>query len=434
MKTLLFGDTPGISQLLHHLPYDVPVGIVGASIRPQYIEGLQALARMLCVPFLLQPKWKADSYDTFIHEVRALAPDLIWVNSYSMILRDDLLKCARLGGLNIHAGLLPKNRGCNPTQWAIIKGEHETGVSLHEIDSGLDTGPIIDQQRFAIFFEDSWLDVRKRSEQATDSLIIENLPKILSGNWSAVSQSNRNATVGKRRTPGDGLFSWSQPLVEIYNKVRALLPPLPPAFYKNEAGQRFSIEEHHSIWQLALLKHELCAGGGMQSKHVCLRPLRKSDADLLYEWITDRELVIHNSPFFPVTEADHEAWVERMMTKRSDVVIFVIEDLAFGQAIGTCQLVNINWIHRSAELQIRIGSPTLQGRGYGSEAVSLLCGFGFTDLNLHRIYLHVFASNHRAIRVYEKCGFEPEGVLKEAAYVDGSLLDVVLMAQLKISK
>lgn len=431
MKILLFGDTLGISQLLHHLPYDVPVGIVGASIRPQYIEDLQALARKLRVPFLLQPKWKADGYDTLIHEVRALAPDLFWVNSYSMILRDDLLKYARVGGLNIHAALLPKNRGCNPTQWAIINGEHETGVSLHEIDSGLDTGPIIDQQWVPIFFEDNWLDVRKRLEQATDSLIIENLPNILSENWSAVSQSNRNATVGKRRTPEDGLFSWSQPLVEIYNKVRALLPPLPPAFYKDEAGQRRSIQAYHSIWQLAQLRYEWCEERGMQSNYVRLRPLQKSDSDLLYEWITDRNLVIHNSPFFPVSEADHEAWVERMMTERSDLVIFVIEDLASGQAIGTCQLVNINWIHRSAEFQIRIGSPTFQGRGYGSEAVSLLCGFGFTDLNLHRIYLHVFASNQRAIRAYEKCGFTTEGVLKEAAFIDDRWVDVQVMSNLE---
>lgn len=169
----------------------------------------------------------------------------------------------------------------------------------------------------------------------------------------------------------------------------------------------------------------------MRSKHVRLRPLQKSDAELLYEWIIDRELVIHNSPFFPVSETDHEAWVERMMSERSDLVIFVIEDLATKQAIGTCQLLNINWIHRSAELQIRIGSPAFQGRGFGSEAVNLLCGFGFADLNLHRIYLHVFASNQRAIRAYEKCGFSREGVLRESAFVDGSLLDIVLMAKLR---
>ena len=264
MKIILFGDTPGISQLLRHLPRDVLAGIVGASIRPQYVESLRVLANAQRIPFLLQPKWKSNGYDAFVGEVRALAPDLIWVNSYSMILRDDLLTCARLGGINIHSALLPRNRGCNPTQWAIIKGEHETGVTLHEINSGLDTGPIIDQQSVPIFFEDSWLEVRRRLDKATDTLIVNAMPKILSENWHAVSQVSVNATFGNRRTPADGLFLWSQPLVEIYNKVRALLPPLPPAFYKDRAGQMCSLEAYQSIWELASLKYELTEkmGGG----------------------------------------------------------------------------------------------------------------------------------------------------------------------------
>jgi RimJ/RimL family protein N-acetyltransferase len=142
--------------------------------------------------------------------------------------------------------------------------------------------------------------------------------------------------------------------------------------------------------------------------------------------------MIHNAPYFPVSETDHEAWVEKMMSKRSDLVPFVIEELSTRQAIGTCQLLNINWIHRSAELQIRIGNEAYQSKGFGSEAVKLLCEFGFSDLNLHRIYLHVFTSNERAIHSYEKCGFTIEGILKQAAFIDGSLIDVILMAKLRI--
>jgi RimJ/RimL family protein N-acetyltransferase len=174
-----------------------------------------------------------------------------------------------------------------------------------------------------------------------------------------------------------------------------------------------------------------CMERGLKDKSVCLRPLRKSDADLLYEWITDRNLVINNASFFPVSETDHKAWVGRMMSKRSDLVIFVIEEQVSKQAIGTCQLVNINWVHRSAELQIRIGDSSFHGRGYGSEAVNLLCDFGFADLNLHRIYLNVFASNKRAIRAYEKCGFDCQGTFKEAAYLDGQWVDIHVMARLE---
>ena len=431
-RILVFGDIPGVPQLLRHLLHESVVGIVGASIRPQYVMELQTWAQTLRIPFLLQPKWKSVEYASFFNDVRALAPDLIWVNSYSMIIRDDILAVARLGGLNIHAALLPRNRGCNPTQWAILKGEHETGVTLHQIDSGLDTGPIIDQRQVSLFFEDTWINVRTRLERATDDLIAANLPRILAENWTAVPQTESQATVGRRCTPEDGFFSWTEPVVDIHNKVRALLPPLPPTFYRNEMGQTCVIRQYRSVWQLAAQKYDpIVGGGGMQAERVRLRPLLKSDAALLYEWITDRTLVIHNSPFFPVSEADHEAWVERMMTKRSDLVIFVIEELTSGQAIGTCQLLNINWIHRSAELQIRIGDTSFQGQGYGSEAVKLLCQFGFVDLNLHRIYLHVFSSNRRAIRAYEKCGFKNEGTLKEAAHIDGQWLDVHMMALLE---
>ena len=169
----------------------------------------------------------------------------------------------------------------------------------------------------------------------------------------------------------------------------------------------------------------------MQSDRVRLRPLQKKDAKLLYDWITDRDLVTYNAPYFPVSEFDHEAWIDRMMTKRSDLVIFVIEALDSQKAIGTCQLLNINWVHRNAELQIRIGEPEYLGHGYGSESVNLLCDFGFKDLNLHKVYLHVFADNSRAIRAYEKCGFIKEGLHKEAAHIDGRWMDVHHMGKLE---
>lgn len=432
MKIIIFGDIYGISRLLKYLPVKVVKAIVAAEIRPQYLQELKIIADKLRLPLLIQPKWKTIEYDTFKKQIAAQQVDLIMVNSYSMIIRDDVLALSRLGGLNIHGALLPRNRGCNPIQWAIIKGEMETGVTLHQIDSGLDTGPIVDQRAIPILFEDSWTDVRKKLEQLTDELIASNLKSILSEKWTAISQDHERATIGRRRTSEDGFFNWSDRLIDIYNKIRALLPPLPPAFYINKSGDKIVMDSFRTVWQLSDLKYNLMVGGGyMQSERVRLRPLLKQDASLLYEWITDRNLMIHNAPYFPVSENDHETWVEKMMSKRSDIVLFVIEELSTRQAIGTCQLLNINWIHRSAELQIRIGNEAYQSKGFGSEAVKLLCEFGFLDLNLHRVYLHVFASNERAIRSYEKCGFQNEGTLSEAAFIDGKWLNVNIMALVK---
>lgn len=169
----------------------------------------------------------------------------------------------------------------------------------------------------------------------------------------------------------------------------------------------------------------------MHFEQVRLRPLRHADSPLLYEWITDRELVILNSAFHPVSDVDHEAWVASMMAKRSDLVIFVIEERSTAAAIGTCQLLHISWRHRSAELQIRIGDKACRGRGLGTEAVRLLCKFGFADLNLHRIYLNVFETNARAIGAYEKAGFVREGLLRQAAHIDGKWVNVVPMGLIR---
>lgn len=135
MRILIFGDSSGVPLLLRHLPKETISGIVAAAIRPQYFEELKPLAHQMRVPFLVQPKWQSEFYEDFKQQVVDLRVDLIWVNSYSMIIRDDVLALTRLGGLNIHSALLPRNRGCNPIQWAILNGDHETGVTLHEIDA-----------------------------------------------------------------------------------------------------------------------------------------------------------------------------------------------------------------------------------------------------------------------------------------------------------
>ena len=115
-----------------------------------------------------------------------------------------------------------------------INKEFETGVTLHEIANGLDTGPIVDQRKIPIYFDDTWSKVRKREVQATNDLLKTNIPKILLGKWDSVPQNNKDATIGRRRKPEDGEFSWSGKIIDIHNKIRALVPPLPTAFYLKE--------------------------------------------------------------------------------------------------------------------------------------------------------------------------------------------------------
>jgi RimJ/RimL family protein N-acetyltransferase len=167
----------------------------------------------------------------------------------------------------------------------------------------------------------------------------------------------------------------------------------------------------------------------MKGERLCLAPVRNKDLPQLWKWINDRDQVLFNAAYRPVAESQHRTWFEAV-AKRSDMVLFGIA-LKTGKLIGTCQLHSISPVHRSAELQIRIGEVHQRGRGYGTEAVQLLLRFGFEDLNLNRIYLHVFSDNVAALRTYEKCGFSQEGMLRQAAHIDGKYVDVTVMGVLR---
>ncbi len=159
-----------------------------------------------------------------------------------------------------------------------------------------------------------------------------------------------------------------------------------------------------------------------------LSPLRPEDSPVLFAWINDRALVELSAPFRPISQEEHDAWFEQVR-QRQDARIFGIRE--GDRLVGSCQLHAIHPVHRSAELQIRIGAEDARGRGVGQESLQRLLRYGFDELDLHRIYLHVFTTNKRAIRLYERAGFRREGLLREAALIDGAWVDVLLLALLR---
>lgn len=165
----------------------------------------------------------------------------------------------------------------------------------------------------------------------------------------------------------------------------------------------------------------------MQGNLVNLRAPRQEDSNSYFRWINDRELVLQNSTYRPISEVEHERWFNNLAQDKNQVLFSIVEN-EHGYLIGSCSLRHINWIHSNAELQIRIGEKEFHGRGYGAEAITLLLQHGFNDLHLQRIYLEVFSNNTRAISAYEKAGFITEGVKKKAAYINGVFIDILLMA------
>jgi len=140
MRLVLFGDDYGLPRLLDLLRGEDIAALVAAAIRPAQHADLAALAGERGVPLLIQPHCEAPDYAAIAARLAGLRPDLFLVNSYSMLLRRDVLAVPRHGAVNLHGGLLPEQRGANPTEWAILRGERRTGASLHWMDDDFDTG------------------------------------------------------------------------------------------------------------------------------------------------------------------------------------------------------------------------------------------------------------------------------------------------------
>jgi RimJ/RimL family protein N-acetyltransferase len=165
---------------------------------------------------------------------------------------------------------------------------------------------------------------------------------------------------------------------------------------------------------------------------VLLRALERADLETLRSFVNDPEVMRFSNTFRPISDEQQEAWWQRT-SHAADAVWFGIEDIRSGRGklVGTCCLVDADWVSRVAELRIRIGDKEAWGHGLGTEACALLVAFGFEHLNLGRIWLRVFGSNGRAIRLYEKMGFVTEGRLRRAAFIQGVEEDVVLMGLLR---
>jgi RimJ/RimL family protein N-acetyltransferase len=162
---------------------------------------------------------------------------------------------------------------------------------------------------------------------------------------------------------------------------------------------------------------------------VRLRAHRRDDLPTYVKWIGDPEVASYLSFYRPVALEEEERWFQGIVSEQ-DSNHFAIETVN-EQLIGVCGLHSQHNRFRSSELGIFIGDKVFWGKGYGSEAVHLLLHFGFGSLNLHRIYLHVLANNPRAIRCYEKCGFQHEGCERHAAFKNGEYIDVLVMGILE---
>jgi RimJ/RimL family protein N-acetyltransferase len=163
-----------------------------------------------------------------------------------------------------------------------------------------------------------------------------------------------------------------------------------------------------------------------------LRELRQEDVDGRWgAWFNDPEVTRYMfRGVFPNTREQQLAFYESVVTTSDNDLVLAIVTEPENEHVGTIGLHRIDWINRSAEFGIVIGEASARGRGIGTEATWLICRHGFQRLNLHRIWLGVFASHTSAVAMYERLGFVREGVMREEILRDDKREDKLIMGLL----
>ncbi len=258
IKVCIFGDEAGLKQVFSVIPKENICAVVTAFNRPAAADWVkQSVGETYAIDHLVQPAFNRRNYKNFVTRLKQYRADLVIVNSYSLILRPDILTIPPLGAINVHGGLLPHYRGANVLNWVLVNGERETGVTLHYMDEGIDTGDIIIQKKIPIGLLDTAFTLRGKLHRAGCELLSELWSLLEAGApIPCHKQDDARAAYYRRRKPEDGRIDWSLSEKEIYNLVRALVKPWPGAFYHDKTGKKVVIDEFLNLEKVAELKKD----------------------------------------------------------------------------------------------------------------------------------------------------------------------------------
>jgi methionyl-tRNA formyltransferase len=164
-----------------------------------------------------------------VARIAACRPVFLFSFYYRLMLKGPLLAVPPRGALNMHGSLLPKYRGRVPVNWAIIRGETETGATLHYMTEKPDNGDIVAQAAVPILPDDTAGEVFGKVTLAAEAILHDALPALTAGTAPRRPQDPRLASYFGGRRPEDGIIDWSKGAADIHNLVRAVAPPYPGA-------------------------------------------------------------------------------------------------------------------------------------------------------------------------------------------------------------
>lgn len=209
--------------------------VVGVVTQPDRASGrgrglkappVKTLAQELDIPFIQPERLKQPEA---MDQLRAWSPDLIVVAAFGQILKKDVLDLPRFGCVNVHASLLPRWRGAAPINAAILHGDEETGVTIMQMDEGLDTGPMLARRSIRLTRDDTAGSVFQTLSTLGADLLLETLPDYLSGKLVPQPQPEEGATYAPMLKKEDGKLDFTRDANELERRVRAF-NPWPGAF------------------------------------------------------------------------------------------------------------------------------------------------------------------------------------------------------------
>ena len=228
---IVFMGTPGVAVPVLSAVLDAGHDVVGVYTQPDRRAGR---GRRLVAPevktFALerglpvsQPASLRRDEDARRH-LSGLAPDVIIVAAYGLLLPPDVLQIPPLNCLNVHPSLLPRHRGPSPVVTAILDGEVDTGVTVMQLDEGMDTGPIVAQRKTEIDPDETGQGLTSRLFEMGSELLVESLPGWTRGELEAQPQDDSRATVTTRLKRENGEIDWGRPAEYTARQVRAYHP------------------------------------------------------------------------------------------------------------------------------------------------------------------------------------------------------------------
>ena len=182
-------------------------------------------------------KVKTPEFVELLHE---LQPELIVVAAFGQFLSKEILELPKYGCINVHASLLPKYRGAAPIQYAIIKGEKESGVTIMQMDIGMDTGAMLDKVVVPIAENTTMGELHDALRKQGAALLLEVIDKIATGTAVAEPQDNEQATYATLLDRSMEHIDWSKTAQEVHNLIRGF-NPAPSTFTKLPNGKSLKI-------------------------------------------------------------------------------------------------------------------------------------------------------------------------------------------------